>query len=201
VPNYQLPLTGGSEQFFPYKGKMLQLTDLGAASTLTLAIAWASETDRENIGAVDNKFRSYSASETFAGFWLTSPVDTTAKILISNHDLQVNDNQNATVKIDDSSPVRVRKGLAASVVDHAAVAVTDVNTAILGASGARRAIRFRNLGASSVALGSNALTWATRTIELASGETWLEDDGANLAWFAICNAGLTASVAAQEITE
>ena len=88
---------------------------------------------------------------------------------------------------------------AVSINEPAAVAVTDVLTALVAADADRRALRFLNQGADPVAIGAAGLTWAKRVIVLEAGDVWIEDRAANLAWSAICEAGTTATVGVQEV--
>jgi hypothetical protein len=84
---------------------------------------------------------------------------------------------------------------AASINDFAAVNLTDGGGAsqiIVAADANRREVRFANTGANPYALGSSALTWAKRTVVVNPGDVWIEDSAANLAWYGICNTGLTA---------
>lgn len=88
---------------------------------------------------------------------------------------------------------------ATSIVDRAAVAVTDVGAVILAADTSRKAARFANTGTDPVALGTTGITWGKRCIVLNPGDVWVEEKAANLAWAAICDATKTASVTAQEV--
>ena len=89
---------------------------------------------------------------------------------------------------------------ATAIIDNAPAAVTHVATPLLAADIARKRARFTNLGPDPVTLGTTGHTWAKRCIVLGEGDTWIESDGANLAWVAITEAnGKTASVTAQEV--
>lgn len=88
---------------------------------------------------------------------------------------------------------------AATFENSAAIAVTAVETPLATARTQRRSIRFTNIGADPVAIGATGITWARRCIILNPGDTWLEDSAAGLAWAAICDAGKTASITAQEV--
>lgn len=90
---------------------------------------------------------------------------------------------------------------AVALTDDAAVAVTAALTAVAAANANRIRLVFTNLDpVNAVALGGPALTWAKRSIVLQPGDTWIEDKASNLAWSAICDATLTASVGVQEVT-
>lgn len=89
---------------------------------------------------------------------------------------------------------------ATAIIDNAPAAVTHVAILLLAVDIARKRARFTNLGPDPVTLGTTGHTWAKRCIVLAEGDTWIESDGANLAWVAITEAnGNTASVTAQEV--
>jgi hypothetical protein len=88
---------------------------------------------------------------------------------------------------------------ATSITNSAAVPVTAANTALLAASATRKAARFANIGADPVAIGGAGLTWAQRCIVLEPGDVHFENDGANLAWSAICDTGQTASITCMEV--
>ena len=90
---------------------------------------------------------------------------------------------------------------AVSFENSAAIAVTAVETPLATARLQRRSIRFTNIGLDPVAIGAPGITmvWARRCIVLNPGDTWLEDAAAGLAWSAICDAGKTASITAQEV--
>ena len=88
---------------------------------------------------------------------------------------------------------------AVTLLDNAAVAVTDAGAALVAADPDRRGLRITNIGVDPVAIGAAGITWAKRCIILESGDGWIEDRAANLAWSAICDAGNTANVTVQEV--
>ena len=87
-----------------------------------------------------------------------------------------------------------------TVTDSGAVAVTATATALIAAGSGRKAVRFYNNGANTVALGSASITFATGTVFVAPGEVWNESDGADAAWYAICNTGLATSINVQKVS-
>ena len=89
---------------------------------------------------------------------------------------------------------------ATTVNDIGPTAATAAATPIVAANAARKALRITNIDtANAVAIGSTGITWAKRCIVLNPGATWVEERGANLAWSAICAAGTTATITAQEV--
>ena len=88
---------------------------------------------------------------------------------------------------------------AVTLQDNAAVTVTDAGAALVAANANRRGLRFTNIGTDPVTIGFTGITWAKRCLILASGDTWIEDRAANIAWAADCDTGKTASVTVQEV--
>ena len=88
---------------------------------------------------------------------------------------------------------------AVTLTDTAAVPVTAAGAALVAANANRRGLRFTNIGVDPVTIGFTGITWAKRCIILNSGDTWVEDRAANLAWAAICDTGKTASVTIQQV--
>lgn len=95
--------------------------------------------------------------------------------------------------------VSIADAPATSAPDGAAVACTAAQALILAADATRRQITFTNIGADPVALGATGITWAKRCIILASGDSYVEDRAANLAWYGICDAAKTASVTTKAV--
>lgn len=88
---------------------------------------------------------------------------------------------------------------AVTLQDNAAVACSSVAAALVAADPDRRGLRFTNIGTDPVTIGFTGITWAKRCIVLSSGDSWVEERAANLAWAAICDATKTASVTVQEV--
>lgn len=86
-----------------------------------------------------------------------------------------------------------------SISEPAAVAVTDVLTALLGADATALSVRLYNQGPDPVAIGGAGLTWAKRAVVLGVGDALLEEVAARLALSAICDAGNTAIVGIQVV--
>lgn len=104
------------------------------------------------------------------------------------------------IKNDSGNPIPVRVTPVGAISgNNVTAAVTSVITALVTANSSRRSIRFTNIGTSDVAVGFIGLTWATRCIVLRAGDMWIETDAANLAWYGICDAATTTTIAIQEI--
>lgn len=214
---YSIPLPANKEVRLPYRGRCLQLLDLGGLETVNLTVEWGDKQQPENMGAVPEKFQ-VKAGDVFTGLILQAASAVTIDLLVSFHDVGINPVDGSTVSIDPSQlplPAALTRGAApgtplyvaglaytpaATVDDSAAVAVNDSLDLIVGADAARIEIRFRNNGVNAVALGSSGLTWAKRSVVLEPGDVWVEVNGAALAWYGITDAGNSASVTAQELT-
>jgi hypothetical protein len=197
---YVLPLAAGVPTVQRFRGKCLILAETGAATDVSLRLYRTGESDADTIGDIGRNFSLYSPDAHFVGAEFTSAVPTTIEIIVTEYRVEALDGANLTVSIGASSiPLQVREDVASAGVDNAAVAVTDVLTAVLAANALRKSVRFQNVGADPVAVGFAGLTWAKRCVVLNPGDVFIEERGANLAWSAICAAGLTASVTAQEV--
>lgn len=89
---------------------------------------------------------------------------------------------------------------AVAIVDDASVAASAAVGAVVAALSNRVSLRVTNTGANPVALGSSGLTWAKAAVIIQPGDTWVEERGANLAWYCICNTGLASTLGVQELT-
>ena len=217
-----IPLIAGEQARISAQGRSVLVLSTGLASSVSMQIEFAGSQQGEDMGEVSRgfKFRVIEPGISVETLVLTATVNCTVVLVVSrqNIDLGFNDGQNVTATIDPTQlPLSVdatRGTLAApfyvsgltysdapavSIVDNAAVAVTDAGASILAADADRKSIRFANIGTDPVALGTTGQTWAKRAIVLAPGDIWLEERAPNLAWTAITAAATTASVTAQEV--
>lgn len=224
---YRINLKAGIETRQDLQGTVFVLLDTGAATGLDVKVELAGITVEE-LRDVKRGLRLRSPSGAmFSSVTLRAAVDCTVEAFASVADLSINYQDGATVSANilgtvpvsvtgqpiavvpdrgaPGSPVYV-SGLtysdapATAIIDGAAVAVTHQATAILTANASRKRARFTNLGPNAVTLGTTGHTWAKRCLVLETGDTWVEDDAANLAWVAITETtGNTASVTAQEV--
>lgn len=213
----RINLVAGQWGELPGPGRHFVLLNTGAAASVDL------EFIRDNwpIGSVSAVERGFSLAVQgrIGSVRIRSAVDAQVSCFLSDEAASVSFPDSQTVEAvitgpfplpvsndrgSPANPVNVvgisySDAPATSIVDLAAVAVTDAGAAILAASATRKRARFHNLGPDPVTLGTTGHTWARRCIVLDEGDTWVEDDAANLAWTAITAAGTTASVTAQEV--
>jgi hypothetical protein len=199
------------------QGTYLVLLETGAATSIKARIMLGSQVLEE----IRTARRGYKArtSQDFTHVEFSATVDTTAEVIISSGQVDVDAIDGASVNATIvNAPLAVQNdrgtpgapvyvsGLLSSdspatgMSEGAGVAVNSALTAITGASAARKSVRFFNQGPDAVAIGGGALTWAGRGVVLEAGDTWEENRGANLAWYARCDAGKTATVGVQGIT-
>lgn len=87
---------------------------------------------------------------------------------------------------------------AGTISDLGPVAVGDVAAALTSQDKDRRLIHVRNVGPSTIKLGSSSVTWAGGVIELIAGAEWREEAAAAAAWYAITDTAGAATVAILE---
>jgi hypothetical protein len=210
-------LTANNKARVEIAGRHFLILDTGAASSLELWIYRGTD-ELEYIRTAKRGFKA-RVPEGFTHLALKSTVDATCEVVISNgvvdFDFISGTSVQATivgpipvpVSNDRGSPgnpmsvtaVTVADSPATSSPDNAAVACTAVAAAILAADATRRQIVFTNIGADDVALGAAGITWAKRCIILKSGDSFVEERAANLAWYGICDAAKTASVTTKTV--
>lgn len=146
-----------------------------------------------------------SKNDVSLGFTDGSAVSVSGQVVVSNSaaarvpvdvgggNVQVTA-KNVGINNDDTAPVPTRAKLAGAIVHTAPVAVGTVAVQLLATNTARRGARFRNTGASAVAIGGAAVTFATATDIIMPGETWNEIDAPGATWYAICDAGNASSI-------
>lgn len=112
-----------------------------------------------------------------------------------------------TQLVDDDHPLPVKvlgsgggsSDTAASMLDNAAVAVADTAVPLATANSNRIELEFCNVGTNPVAIGAAGIAWAKRCTPLEPGDSRIQGAGANLAWYAVCATGKTASVTVREV--
>lgn len=123
---YSVPLTAGEAKRLPYRGRTLQLVDLGGAATVTLEVEWGDQQRVENMGAVPEKF-VVKSGDVFTGLTLLASSSVTVDLLISFHDVGINPVDGSTVLLDPSQvplPVTMSGGGRVEGVDAHDAAVT-----------------------------------------------------------------------------
>jgi hypothetical protein len=201
------------------QGRLFSIVDIGAAASVELRIEIPGQNDEE-FNAVVRGFKARLSAGHYSGVLVRTTVDAAIQVVVSDNEIDFNFAEGASVIATISSPIPLpvqnAQGddpgnplytsnvaaadiPAASSPDNAAVACSAVIAAILAADADRRQIVFTNLGPDPVTLGSAGMTWAKRCIILNSGDSWLEDRAANLAWYGICDAAKTASVTTKTV--
>lgn len=211
---YRITLQAGIAKRQEFTGQTLVLLDTGAATDIDMQVEITGFAVEEMRGV---KRGLKMQTPGFTGAKFTAAVDCTIEVIVSSANISVNYQEGATVNanIIGTVPVSNDRGSlanpinvvgityadapAATLQDNAAVAVTSAGAALVAANVARKSVRFTNIGTDPVAIGFTGITWAKRCLILNSGDTWLEDRAANLAWAAICDTEKTASITVQEV--
>lgn len=202
-------------------GSFFLLTDTGAATSIDVTFKVHAQVAEHVTVAKRGLKATLQHGQHFTGIEFFSTVACVVTFIISDGvvDISQLDGANVNATIANALPLPVSNdrgspGLpvyvngtiagvptALAIADDAAVAVTAALTALVTANANRIRLIFTNLDATNpVTIGGAGLTWAKRAVVLNPGDTWIEDKAANLAWWAICNTALTASVAVQEVT-
>jgi hypothetical protein len=211
---YTINLTAGQELRAQISGKTLALLSTGVASSIDLKL----EITGFAIEELRSQKRGFKVrTPGFDGVRFKSSVDAQIEVFSSMADIDLSlEGQTVSATITNTplavvpdrgapaNPVYV-SGItysdspATSMVNTGPVPITSTATAVIAASATRKAARFTNVGTDDVTIGAAGITWAKRCIVLSAGDTWVEERGANLAWFAICDASKTASINVQEV--
>lgn len=211
---YTITLAANVEQRQEFNGTTLVILSTGAASTIDMKVELAGYAVEEMRGI---KQGLKMQTQGFTGAKFLSAVPCTIEVIVSSANISVNYQEGSTVNANIlgvvpvsndrgslANPVNVvgityADAPAVTLQDNLAVAVTAAGAALVAANANRRGLRFTNIGTDPVTIGFTGITWAKRCIILNSGDTWIEDRAANLAWAAICDAAKTASVTVQEV--
>ncbi len=121
---------------------------------------------------------------------------TTAQIVV----ITVTDGGLDDGRVTQTAPVEAAQ--AGTVTDGAPVAVLAAATllvAAVGAGGYRFGLRFWNQGTADVMVGGAGVT-LTSGVKIPPGSIWVEETGANAAWYAITAAAGTNSVSVQVLS-
>lgn len=212
---HNIELKAGVTTSVQLQGRYFVLYDAGAAGTLEVALFDATmELER-----ITEAVRGLSLEGAYFNRIELKPAsDCTIKIIVSDGRVRMSTGDGASVKAEivnqpvnvvqdrgaPANPVYV-SGLtysdapATALQNIAAVACGPALTSIVAADATAKALRIYNQGPDPVAIGAAGLTWANRSIVLNVGDTWVEDRGANLQWYGITDAGLSATVTAQRV--
>jgi len=218
VAQYPVNIKAGKPVPIAIAGAYFTIMDPGSAGSIGVKFYDGSR-ELESINTAKRGFKARPASGRFTRVDLSSSIDTVAQIVISDGDIEIDVSDGASVTASIAGlplPVQLDRGTPAlplnvvglslsdapgsSIVDSAAVAVgSAAAVSVVAADANRRALRLANIGADPVAIGGAGITWAKRCIVIQPGDLWEEAKGANLQWFAICEATKTASVTAQGV--
>lgn len=197
-------------------GNYLVLLSTGAAASVELGI-WRGNAELDRLRTAAKGTKARLPVEGFTHVELLSAVDCQVELVISNGLVDFDFVEGSTVHIADLPlPVANNRGAsigtpvfvsgityddtpAASVGDADPEAVTAVPAQFLAANVDRKGFRVVNMGPDDVAIGGPGLTWAKRVIVLGEAFGWEERDAGPLAWFAVCDAGNTATLNVQEV--
>lgn len=199
------------------RGNSFVMISTGAAASVELWIMQGSQ-EVEYIRTAPRGFRARMGQGGFSHIELRSSVDTVCEVVVSDGvvdfdfitgttvqaeivglPLQVSNDRGSPGNLLYVAGVSVADAPATSAPDNAAVACTAVQALIVAADADRRQVTFTNIGTDPVALGATGITWAKRCIIIASGDSYVEDRAANLAWYGICDATKTASVTTKAV--
>ena len=219
---YTINLQAGVKLRQGSMGKTLAILSTGAAASLDVDI------DLQGFAAESLRGLKRGATiktPGFSGASFTASVNCTIEVIFSDAQIEISGQDGAsvnativgTVPVSAAAPLAVinDRGTAGTPVyvsgitysdapavtlqDNAAVTVAAVAAVLVAANAARRGLRFTNIGTDPVAIGAAGITWAKRCLILASGDSWVEERAANLAWFGICDTAKTASITVQEV--
>jgi hypothetical protein len=88
----------------------------------------------------------------------------------------------------DDNPVKVQRAALSELVDHAPATIAAGAAQLLVDEPTFKRLIIRNASASAVvALGGSAVTIANAAIRLGPGDTFIEDDAAGAAWYAVAD--------------
>lgn len=212
---HNINLRAGEKTPVGLQGSYFVMFDIGAAGSLRVALFSGTE-QLEDIATAVRGMAMEGAR--FDRIELTAANDCTVSIIVSDGRVRMGTSDGANVNAtivgqpvnvvnDRGAPanplyvsgITYSDAPATSSTNAAPVACGPVVASVAAVDATRKALRLCNLGPDPVAIGAPGLTWANRTIVLDVGDTWLEDRGANLAWYGITDAGKSASVTAQQV--
>lgn len=222
MSQYTVNLQAGAQTRIEVSGVffMVRSVDtLGATLDVTIEVRGDGDRNDERFSAVEAGFKAKISRNRFDAVVLTASANCSVVYVISRNEVDFDffagASVNATIVAPNPLPVQNDRGTpgnlmfvsgvsiadapATSSPDNAAVAVGAVATAILAADATRRQIVFTNIGVDDCALGALGITWAKRCVIIKSGDSYVEDRAANLAWYGICDAAKTASITTKTV--
>ena len=176
---YQLNIPAGSELEIFASGDYVRVHQAGVALTVR-------EPDRNQEVELQEGDDAHLARFRRLRFSHGATSDQTAIVYIGDG------TQASSARIGGAVDIKQGTTLSAS-----SVSVGSTATQLVAASSTRKSVRFQNLGTEAVYLGPSGVTTANG-IKLDPGATWIEDNGAAAAWYAIAATG-PVDVRVQEI--
>lgn len=212
---HSVSLIAGQTARVQIAGSYFLLMDVGLSTSLTVSLK-AGTYPLESVTVTKKGLKLRGAA--FDAMEFTSANDATVSFVVSDGlvDIDMIDGANVLATLSGANDGSVAKPLnvtAVTVADSPATAVSDnVAIAVGGAAAVqiaaananRRELRIANTGTDPMAIGGAGITWATRTVVIQPGDTngvdvWVEGRFANLAVYAITDAGKAASAHVQEV--
>jgi hypothetical protein len=215
---YNLTLVAGQKSIQQTSGTYFLLMNIGLATGVEVVFYSGGQVLEHVYDGLKGLKAVMTGKQRFDRIEFTSATAATIKFIISDGAVDMGLVDGATVNVGNSTaiPVSNDRGspgnpvyingtvsgnpAAVTIVDNAAVNATAANGNVVAANANRVSIRVTNTGANPVAIGSSTLTWAKAAVIINPGDTWVEERGANLAWYCICNTGLATTLGVQEIT-
>ncbi|KUZ07002.1 hypothetical protein WI28_23050 [Burkholderia diffusa] len=163
------------------------------------------------VGEVDNVGTAFKTKPPagFSGIDLLATVDTNVTFIIADGDVdlqlsnvgvQVTNTAGNPVPVsivgEPGAPFQVQPVPAGTVAtDVASVAVSNVGGPLIAAAAGRKSLRVRNVGPGQLAITSAAATaFAAAAIVLQVGDTFIETDAPQAAWYAVSDTNTTAAL-------
>jgi hypothetical protein len=201
MPRYSVPLLANQPQRLPYAGHVMQFVGTGVATTVSVQIESGGNRQAiEDLGPLPSKFK-VTVPDGFKALSLTSVVDAIVDILVTDLDLTINSASSVVATIDSTQlPLATRPSIAQVATDNVSLGLTaNVLASIVTANSLRKTLIVNNQGPAPITLGGGGQTWAKRAIVLLAGDTWIEQDCANLAFFAVNDGSGLSTVGFREV--
>lgn len=212
---HDINLVAGKRTEVGLQGSYFVMFDLGASGSLEVAVFNAGD----ELERIKTAVRGMSLEGArFDKIELTAANNCTVKVIVSDGRIRMGTSDGASVNativgqpvavVNDrgapANPIYV-SGItysdapATSNTNTAPVACSSVIATVAAADATCKSLRLCNLGPDPVAIGAAGLTWANRSVVIEVGDVWVEERGANLAWYAITDALKAASVTLQRV--
>lgn len=205
----KIPLLAGIPFRLDIPGKLLLIDEVGVAGSVDVEMI-ESGTAREKM---TNRKPGFRIIDRFDGVILTASVNTTVALFLTMEAVELGTNQLeisnsvsnpvnvlfagtvapvvGNITNNNAAAIPVQTQQLSTIVEKPAVSVGVATIALVSDATLKR-LRIRNNSAAAVVgIGSAAVTMANAAIILQPGDTWIEDDAAGAAWFAISDTAAT----------